>query len=209
MVSDFRDDLRGSMDGEGDDRVEALMRAFYAGPSDFKLDWSPRDAPYVHDFEVMAHDRLWKWEEKRRRKDWGDELLEDVSNDRTGSDGWTRKCESVDYVLFTYPGGRSTIWPGAELQWAFMLNRRAWLKASGYRRAPNQGYCTLNIPVATDELRRAVAAAGAPSCVHCGESVGRFGFECSDPRCLNKTCCAITDAPEEWECPSCFSRAES
>lgn len=199
MVHDFHDDLRDSMGPGGDRRTESILKEFFANAPDFYVDWSPREIPYGHDLEVTAFGERYTIEEKRRRVDYGDELLEDVSNDQTHSLGWTRKCSDVDYVLHVY-AERWVILPGPTLYLAFANWRRRWIDRYGERRAANRGYHTINVPVPTQDLYEALEAEGSAPCEHCGRPLGRFVVKCSEaPACEVASCCVVTDG--EWRCP--------
>lgn len=194
-MRDFRRDLAESMDLAGDQRTVEILRSYFGRPKDFSVDWSPRSVPYGFDCFVRAWDESWKIEEKRRRRDFGDELLEYVSNDRTQTLGWALKCDGVDFVLIVYPT-RWTIWPGKELCEVTRARLKIWIAEYGIRSSPNKGYTTLNVPVPTQVLSLALSECGAPRCVHCGRNVGRFGVTCN---CGRKSCCAIGD----WICECC------
>ena len=197
-VNKFQKDLIGSMDQVGDDRAEQILMEYFCDQG-AEIDWRYRTIPYDCDCKVSSHGICYKIEEKRRRQDWGDELLEDVSNHRGNTPGWTHRCSKFDYVLHAYPSGRHEIFPGPELEAAFKKHRSVWYDlAGGYSEAMNEGYITLNIPVPTLELRRAVAEEGAPICPYCGQNVGRFRMVCDG--CGVVTCCAVGDA---WLCEQC------
>jgi hypothetical protein len=196
MNWDFSERLGKSF--EGDARTAKALRWFFSRATDFNIDWSPREKPYGHDLEIRAFSQTYKIEEKRRQKDYGDELLEDISNDVSGRKGWTWRAGEADYVLFIYPE-RWTIWPGKQLADAFQKNREAWIRKYGTRAAQNNGYKTINVPIPTDILKLALSEAGAPICPHCECNVGRFSAACEG--CGLRSCCAITE--EGWVCEWC------
>ncbi len=200
VVHDFHRSLQGSMTDDGDNKTELILRGYFGAPNDFSIDWSPRKRPFGHDCEVTAWGDVYTIEEKRRTKDYGDELLEDISNDSKLTPGWTRKCGNVDYVLFVYPA-RWEILPGGPLCLAFVNNREKWHDQYGHRAAQNKFYRTLNIPIPTAELRFAMEGVGSPPCPHCDRPVGRFQMRCdNNPECPVVTCCAIG---ESWVCDFC------
>ena len=203
MTHDFHSDLQRSMLPSGDRRTEEILREFFGSPRDFALDWSPRRRPYGHDCEARAWGSYYTIEEKRRTVDYGDVLLENVSNNRTGTPGWTRKCGNVDYVLFIFPGKRWEIFPGAALKVAFLSNVDEWLKKFGVTEARNKTYSTLNIAIPTSDLIESLELCGAAMCWHCKRNVGRFHMECSE--CSRLSCCAIGD---EWVCQECCGEAD-
>lgn len=197
MIHGFKERKAESMDPVWDARIETILRGYFGFPADYSLSWKPRETPFGHDGEVVAFGVRYTFDDKRRlKKDYGDELLELVSNTTTGTPGWTRKAGRFDYILHVY-GGRWTIWPGPALEAAFEANSNSWARSYGTRIAPNAGYTTVNVPVPTKVLRAALAEHDAPICPHCGWNVGRFRSTCGG--CLIVSCCAIGD----WLCPRC------
>jgi len=203
MTWEFEERLSSSMHRLGDQRTTEILREYFASPIDFRVDFSPRSRAYAHDLEVVAFGEKYLMEEKRRQKDFGDELLEDVSNNKTGRLGWTWNSSTVHFVLFVYPH-RWTIWPGFALEQAWRTNRHDWAEVYGYRYAENRGYRTVNVAVPTEILKSAVSGHGAPICVHCGNNVGVFRSECRV--CGVVSCCAISDG--YWVCERCTARVE-
>ena len=195
-VHSFDAQNAASKTSSGDARTTAILRAYFGSPPDFVCDFSPRDRPFGHDINVRVWGDTYTIEEKRRATDYGDELLEDVSNDRTERRGWAWTIGGVDYLLNVYPK-RESIWPGPALEAAWRQNRAAWISAKGTKSARNPGYNTISVPVATATLR---AMLDAPRCIHCTGPVGRFRISCAC--CGVVSCCAIGDA--KWFCKRCL-----
>jgi len=198
MVHVFEKSLAVSQNPLDDDRVEKIMRSHFYGAKDFKIDWTPRNRAFEHDFEVQAYGELYLWEDKRRPRDFGDELLELVSNTTTRRPGWTFSASRVDYVLHLYPL-RWVFLPGAALEKAFKKHAMDWQQEYGTKTVENQGYQSVNVAVPTRVLRAALAECGAPICFSCRQNVGRFGSSCTV--CGTRSCCAISDG--EWICAKC------
>lgn len=99
-------------------------------------------------------------DEKTRRKDYGDILIEYLSNDRYNTPGWIEKDLSMDYLAYAVlPTRKVFLFPWQPLRRAWQLNKSQWLAEYPTRSAPNSGYNTLNLAIPTIELRRAVAQA--------------------------------------------------
>lgn len=194
----FQERLAASTTAEGDERVSEILMGYFGAPPDFSLTFAPRETPFSHDCEVVAWGESFTFEDKRRSRDYGDELLEDVSSTASGRAGWTWRAGEADYVLHLYPQ-RWEILPGPALEQAWRTNRDDWVAAYGHKRARNRRYDTLSVPVPTSTLRAALAEAGAPPCPHCGRPVGRFRSVCNG--CGVASCCAVSDG--HWACASC------
>lgn len=96
-------------------------------------------------------------DEKKREKDYGDILLEYVSVDRTGAPGWMEKDLAIDYLAYAImPCHRVYLFPWPTLRLAWLKNRDEWKREYGTKRALNNSYTTLNVPVPTKELLKAV-----------------------------------------------------
>jgi len=92
-------------------------------------------------------------EKARRIRNPGDIMLEYISNDRTGSDGWVVKSLLCDYIAYAFiPSGEAFLLPVIQLQTAWRKNSKKWLMEYGTRTAKNKGYNTLNCPVKTKPL---------------------------------------------------------
>lgn len=201
MTWDFEERLSSSRNPDARARLELFLRIYFGGARDFELSFEPEKTAYGHDAEAQAFGQRYTLEIKVREKDWGDELLEDVSNDTSGRPGWTWRAGSVHYVLHVYPE-RIEIWPGAALELAWRQNRESWIRMYGQRRAANQGYRTVNVPVPTEVLRKALEAAGAELCRHCKRNVGPFRAQCDT--CGVWSCCVVSDGP--WICEDCSGK---
>ena len=98
-----------------------------------------------------------RFDEKKRRRDWGDVLLEYISNDRTGSPGWIEKPLIIDFIAYAFMEIRKVYFISfPDLQSAWNKNKKEWKLAYGTKPAKNAGYNTLNCPVPKEVLRKAV-----------------------------------------------------
>jgi hypothetical protein len=92
-------------------------------------------------------------DEKVRRRDYGDVLLEYVSNDATNAAGWIAKPLACDYIAYAFePTCTCLLLPFQELRRAWDIHGRDWHRVYGGRRAKNNGYSTWSCPVPTDVL---------------------------------------------------------
>lgn len=87
-------------------------------------------------------------DEKVRRKDYGDILLEYISNDKIKSKGWVEKPLFCDYIAYAIlESGMCYLLPVPQLQKAWMENKKEWIKKYGIKSAKNKYYNTLNCPI--------------------------------------------------------------
>ncbi len=95
-------------------------------------------------------------DEKRRRVDYGDILLEEWSNFEKKKKGWTGDPEKVtDYIVYIIQS-KIYIFPYDLLQLAWRKNYYQWREEYGIKEAQNPGYVTTNVPVPTDILFEAI-----------------------------------------------------
>ena len=101
-------------------------------------------------------------DEKVRRKDYGDILLEYLSNDRTGALGWACKPLRADYIAYAIlPVGECHLMPVIQLQEAWRKRGDEWRLNYGEKVAANSSYGTHSCPVPVDALYRAMG-----TCLH-------------------------------------------
>ena len=109
---------------------------------------------------VLASGKAIYVDEKVRRKDYGDILVEYVSNDRKNTPGWGEKplfCDFIAYAIL--PSRKCFILPVIQLQTAWAEHKNEWLEKYGIRKAVNTGYNTLNCPVLINVLFKAIGQA--------------------------------------------------
>jgi hypothetical protein len=116
---------------------------------------------------VLKSSHVIRVDEKAREKDYGDLLLEVVSNDRTGAPGWIEKDLTIDYLAYgVLESRRAYLFPWPLLRAAWVRNGEGWkvrAKAGerGYRvtKAPNRTYNTWSVCVPMDVVVEAVRGA--------------------------------------------------
>lgn len=96
-------------------------------------------------------------DEKIRWKDYGDILLEYMSNDRFKSPGWVCKPLRADYICYAIANtGKAYMLPVPQLQQAWANYGSSWIQSYPTRAAKNDGYNTLNTPVPVNVLFKAI-----------------------------------------------------
>ena len=121
---------------------------------------------------VLKSTRILRIDEKVRRKDYGDILLEYVSNDRTQAHGWIEKDLTIDYIAYgILPLRRCYLFPWDMLRRVWVAFGSEWIadgaaKKNGLRIASavnREGradeYRTLSVCVPLELLRRKIGAA--------------------------------------------------
>jgi len=99
-------------------------------------------------------------DEKVRRKDYGDILIEYISNDKKGTKGWAEKPLFCDYIAYAIlPTRMCYLLPVPQLQKAWIGNKKEWLSLFGTKSADNKYYNTLNCPVPVNTLFKAIGKA--------------------------------------------------
>jgi len=109
---------------------------------------------------ILSNSKQVLIDEKIRYKDYGDILLEYLSNDRRNTPGWVCKPQRADYICYAVATtGRAYMLPVPQLQLAWAENGELW-KAT-YRRVPaaNDGYTTYSCPVPVHVLFPAIGKA--------------------------------------------------
>jgi hypothetical protein len=99
-------------------------------------------------------------DEKKRRENYPDYLLEYISVDITNAPGWIEKDLAIDYIAYAFMPSKTVHF----LPWDFL--HRAWLREgerwkAKYRNVPgkNEGYTTWSVAVPIEEVTRAMICA--------------------------------------------------
>ena len=96
-------------------------------------------------------------DEKIRRKDYGDILIEYISNDQKKTKGWAEKPLFCDYIAYAIlPSKMCYLMPVPQLQKAWLENKQIWLSMYGKKEAENRYYKTINCPVPINVLFKAI-----------------------------------------------------
>ena len=108
-------------------------------------------------------------EEKIRSHDYGDVLLEVVSNDQAMTPGWAVKGARSKLLLYAWaPTRRGFVFPMQTVQRVTRANADLWLARFGVRLAKNDGYTSHNVPVPLSVFAHAIDQAhGIVFCPAC------------------------------------------
>jgi hypothetical protein len=109
---------------------------------------------------TLACGRTVTIDEKVRSEDWPDILLEQWSDEERRIPGWVQKPLACDFVAYAFaPSGVCYLLPVLPLQRAWRQHGRSWIKKFGQRRAQNEGYVSVGVPVPRSILLTAIADA--------------------------------------------------
>lgn len=109
---------------------------------------------------ILANSKQLLIDEKVRNKDYGDILLEYVSNDRFNSPGWVCKPLRADYIAYAIvPAGRCYLLPVIQLQIAWERHGELWKREFRNVQAHNNGYTTHSVAVPPERLFPAIGGA--------------------------------------------------
>lgn len=99
-------------------------------------------------------------DEKKRREDWPDILLEYISVDTTGAPGWIEKELQIDYLAYAFmQSKRVYLYDWLMLRRAWLHYRDDWKREHKVISAQNNGYKTLSLAVPIAVVNSAVSAA--------------------------------------------------
>ncbi len=99
-------------------------------------------------------------DEKKRRKDYGDILLEEYSNWQTKRVGWLGKTKYTDYITYVIePTKQIYFFPFLLLQRIWLDNYHDWIAKYGRKFAKNDGYVTSNVAIPKSILLNELQAA--------------------------------------------------
>lgn len=109
---------------------------------------------------TLACGRTFTVDEKIRTEDWPDVLLERWSNEALRRPGWVQKPLAADFIAYAHaPAATCVLLPVPALQRAWRQHGRQWIGLYGQRRAQNQGYTTVSVPVPRSVLMQAIVEA--------------------------------------------------
>lgn len=109
---------------------------------------------------TLACGRTFTVDEKIRTEDWPDVLLELWSDEARRSPGWAQKPLAADFIAYAYaPAATCVLLPVPALQRAWRQHGRQWIGLYGQRRAVNQGYTSVSVPMPRGVLMQAIVEA--------------------------------------------------
>lgn len=109
---------------------------------------------------VLSNGSVLRIDEKKRERDYGDILLEYLSNSTTGAPGWIEKDLLIDYLAYAFMPTRTVyLFPWLMLRRAWLHYKPEWTDRCKTIEARNPGYVTRSLAVPITVLQRAVQTA--------------------------------------------------
>jgi hypothetical protein len=153
-MNDFPTDLQYSLESNDDEYINS--RYFVAFPHLVKVETNTDIELQYKGIDKILHfsnGHSYYVDEKKRRKDYGDILIEEYSNFETKRIGWISKEHYTDYISYiVYPTKIMYILPFLILQRVWLQNYNEWQLQYGRKFAQNDGYTTSNIAIPKDIL---------------------------------------------------------
>jgi hypothetical protein len=162
-VNDFKRDLEWSFD----ERENEMFDRFYfrAFPDLERIEVATAMKDQRAGIDKILHTNSGnsiRIDEKKRRKDYGDILLEAYSvipkNGGPKTVGWLGRHKHTDYIVYAImPSRKVYLFPFLLLQKAWLCNYAEWKQSFGIKYADNGTYLTSNIAVPKDILFAAIS----------------------------------------------------
>lgn len=116
---------------------------------------------------ILRSTQILRIQEKARERDYGDILLEYLSNDQSSTPGWMNKDLMIDYLAYGFvPSRRCYLFPWPLLRRAWLHHRDIWIRnalhgVDGFKHveAKNPNYKTLSVAISTTLLLKTVSRA--------------------------------------------------
>lgn len=150
IINDFHADLEYSMD---DELFNTFYKNQFAGLKQIKAEHSMEKQFKGIDKTLIFHSGYQVTiDEKKRRVDYGDILLELISNKATNRRGWlyTAQCDYIAYAVV--PAKVIYFLPTTLLKMVWYENSKEWEGKYKKVEAINNGYVTISIPIPTSIL---------------------------------------------------------
>lgn len=160
-MQDFKTDLDYSWEKEADSLANQAYRRFFPHLSTIEpvtdLETQKKGIDKILTFTSGNQVFI---DEKKRRTDYGDILIEEYSNYKKKKFGWISREKHTDYISYIIePSKKVYIIPFLLLQKAWLKNYQAWVLEYGRIFSYNVGYKTSNIPVPEKVLFEAIKEA--------------------------------------------------
>lgn len=129
---------------------------------------------------LLKSTKVLRIDEKLRKEERRDILLEYLSNDRTDAPGWMEKDLMIDYMAYAMlPAQRCYLFPWDMLRRAWLAHKHDWItrgkeRLDGFRAivAENRGYNTHSVCVPLEVLRSTVNRASVIQLEGCPPAPG-------------------------------------
>jgi hypothetical protein len=165
-LNEFHVDLKYSQDKTEDQIINDFYRKFFPNMKEVKATSNfnlTAQKSGIDKIITLNNGKEIKIEEKKRRTDYGDILLEEWSNFEKKKKGWTGDPgKTSDYIIYVILP-KIYIFPYDILQLAWRENYFTWLNKAKdnkdgfkYVEAPNPGYTTTNVAVPINILFEAI-----------------------------------------------------
>jgi N-glycosylase/DNA lyase len=159
-MNDFETDLAYSLNARGEAFWLSVYKIAFPNFSRMeivrRLDWQRKGIDRII---YLSNGNKLKIDEKKRRREYSDILLEYLSNDRTRAPGWIEKDLAIDYLAYAFmESQRVYFFPFPALFKAWYDNKEHWFSVYDPVTAKNRGYNTLSLPIPIDVLQRAVSS---------------------------------------------------
>jgi hypothetical protein len=158
IMNDFNTDLAYANNSADNYLIDSFYKTKFPGLKEIQ---------FVEDLEMqkLGIDKILHFEngkqvtidEKKRRVDYGDILLELWKNKEMKKPGWlfTCQCDYVSYIVM--PTSKIYLLPTLLLTCVWATNSKYWLEKYEQKYSKNKGYTTVNIAIPTDILLEAIA----------------------------------------------------
>lgn len=158
MKNDFKEDLKFSHDAEELKIWSGIYsKAFPSCKTKNNREDGQLQRVGIDRTIVLASGKAIYVDEKIRRKDYGDILLEYISNDKHQTPGWVCKPLFCDYIAYAVlPTKMCYLLPVPQLQKAWSENGESWKATYFISKAENEGYNTISVCVPVTEVFRAI-----------------------------------------------------
>lgn len=149
-MNNFKDDLKFSHEAEDLDMWHRIYNQAF--PNFLSMTSTREDGQMqqlgVDRTIVTSSGKAVYIDEKARRKDYGDIILEYISNDKKMTKGWVEKPLFCDYIAYAIlPSDMCYLLPVHQLQSVWLENKNEWLKTFEIVPADNKFYTTLSCAV--------------------------------------------------------------
>mgnify|MGYP001063866134 CR=1 FL=1 len=153
-VNDFRTDLEFSLKKNDDKLInEKYFEAFPHLEKILVVNNLKLQKRGIDKIFIMTGGKRIMVDEKKRRKNYDDILLEEYSDFERKIVGWLDRKKYTDYISYIiWPKRKLYLLPFLLLQKAWLANYHQWLLTYGRKFAKNKNYTTSNIPIPTKVL---------------------------------------------------------
>jgi len=157
IIHDFHTDLEYSVNLCDDERLDNFYKQAF--PLAVKVEFCSDLSEQLKGIDKIIYFQNGNSitvDEKKRRKDYGDILLELWKNKKHRKPGWLfySQCDYIVYAVLE--ANKIYLLPTVLLQMAWKANREQWLSRYMKKEALNDGYITVNIAIPTEILLNAV-----------------------------------------------------